>query len=81
MHVMLFLKSQILASVSGKLWVYEMKAKGNYAVTGALLVLWLFLCVFTVSSAWPCIRITLLYQLFVKVFQQQLLVFLAYKYP
>lgn len=79
MHVMLFLKSQILASVSGKLWVYEMKAKGNYAVTGALLVLWLFLCVFTVFSACPCIRTALLHPLFVKVFQQQLLIFLAHK--
>lgn len=80
MHIMLFLKSQILASVSGKLWVYEMKAKGNYAVTSAFLVLWLFLCVFTVSSVWPCIRIALLHQLFVEAFQQQISIFLAYKY-
>lgn len=54
-------------NVSGKLWFYVMKAKGNYALTFTLLVLWLFLCIFTVSSAWPCVTIALLHQVFVKV--------------
>jgi len=57
-------------SVSEKLWFYAMKAKGNYALTCAFLVLQLFLCLFTFSFAWPCMRIALLHRLFVKVSQQ-----------